>query len=68
MPRPVKVVRAGTAAGGIDVGLHPYQATVIIMINGEPASQAEAFGSADPTCHTESADAAGQRLAGRIRR
>jgi hypothetical protein len=43
------VVRAGTAAEGIDVRLHPYQATVIIMINGEPASRAEAFRSAEPT-------------------
>ena len=34
-----KVVGAGTATDGIEVALHPYQATVIIMIDGEPASQ-----------------------------
>jgi hypothetical protein len=44
-----KVVRAGTASEGIDVGLHPYQATLIIMINDEPAGQAEPIRSAEPT-------------------
>jgi alpha-L-rhamnosidase len=44
-----EVVRAGTAAEGVDVRLHPYQATVIIMINDEPASQTEPIGSAEPT-------------------
>jgi hypothetical protein len=34
-----EVVRAGTATDGLEVTLHPYQATVVIMIDGEPASQ-----------------------------
>jgi alpha-L-rhamnosidase len=44
-----EAVRAGTAAEGIEVGLHPYQATLLIMINDEPASRAEPFASAEPT-------------------
>ncbi|HJY43772.1 MAG TPA: glycosyl hydrolase, partial [Propionibacteriaceae bacterium] len=44
-----KVVRAGPAADGIEVALHPYQATVIIMIGGEPAGQAERYRLPDPT-------------------
>jgi hypothetical protein len=43
-----KVVRAGTATDGIELALHPYQATVIIMINGEPAGQAEWVRLPDP--------------------
>jgi hypothetical protein len=44
-----EVVRAGTATEGIDVGLHPYQATVIIMINDERAGQPEPSRPAGPT-------------------
>jgi len=44
-----KVVRAGTADDGIEVALHPYQATVIIMIDGEPASRVEESPLSDPT-------------------
>jgi alpha-L-rhamnosidase len=44
-----EVVRAGTTAKGIEVGLHPYQARVIIMINDEPTSQTEPIMSAEPT-------------------
>ena len=36
-----EVVRAGIAADGIDVTLHPYQATVVTMIAEGPASEAE---------------------------
>ncbi|HET8915713.1 MAG TPA: glycosyl hydrolase, partial [Propionibacteriaceae bacterium] len=43
-----EVVRAGTATDRIEVALHPYQATLIIMIDDEPASQAEIM-SAEPT-------------------
>ena len=44
-----EVVRAGTAAEGIEVGLHPYQATVIITSDDESASQAEPIMPAEPT-------------------
>jgi hypothetical protein len=44
-----KVVRAGSAADGIEVALHPYQATVIIMIDDEPVSQQERSRLPDPT-------------------
>jgi alpha-L-rhamnosidase len=44
-----EVVRAGTATEGIEVGLHPYQATVLIMINDSAASQAEPLNSAEQT-------------------
>ena len=43
-----EVVRAGTATDGIDMALHPYQATVIIMIDDGPTSQPEPFRSTDP--------------------
>ena len=49
-----KVVRAGTATDGIDVALHPYQATVIIMIDGEPASHAERFTLPNPSALEQS--------------
>jgi hypothetical protein len=49
-----KVVRAGTATDGLEVTLHPYQATVLIMIDGEPASQPEPFRSTDPTAEEPS--------------
>jgi alpha-L-rhamnosidase len=42
------VARAGTSADGIEVALHPYQATVIIMIDGEPATQSERSLLPDP--------------------
>ena len=64
-----QVVRAGTAADGIEVALHPYQATVIIMIGGEPAGQAERYRLPDPTAVEQSRSvAAGRALAGRVRR
>jgi hypothetical protein len=44
-----EVVRAGKSAEGIEVGLHPYQATLLIMINDESAGQAEPFRSTEPT-------------------
>ena len=44
-----EVVRAGTATDGIEVTLHPYQATVIIMIDDVPANQAEPIRSARST-------------------
>ena len=49
-----KVVGAGTATDGIEVALHPYQATVIIMINGEPASHPERSRLPDPTAVEQS--------------
>jgi hypothetical protein len=49
-----KMVRAETAADGIDVVLHPYQATVIIMIDDEPVSQPERSRLTDPTTVEES--------------
>jgi hypothetical protein len=44
-----EVVRAGTAAEEIEVALHPYQATLLIMINDPPAGQTVPFRSAEPT-------------------
>jgi alpha-L-rhamnosidase len=44
-----EVVRARTASEGIEVTLHPYQATVITMINDQPASEVEPIRSAEPT-------------------
>ncbi len=50
-----KAVRAGTAAAdGIEVALHPYQATVIIMIDGEPARQLERTRLPDQTAVEQS--------------
>jgi hypothetical protein len=43
-----EVVRVGTATEGIEVDLRPYQATLITMINDEPASRAETISSAEP--------------------
>ena len=64
-----QVVRAGTAADGIEVALHPYQATVIIMIDGEPARPGGAVPAARPDrSRAESVAAAGRALAGRVRR